>query len=184
MKKETQFKYLIGKLIVFTILAVLVYVFRDKQIEHLKPFIGSLMVLYGVDGILFEVLVYRKNFFQQNKVYLGLVELIFGIVLIASSLEFDYVCIIWATWSIVRESYEIKEVVSDIKMIFPKVLSGVESIVVIVFSILLLLDPGEHHALIHMALLTAELILNPLVIIIDEALIYWREKKQANKEQE
>lgn len=184
MDKKTLFRYLFIKLAIFTILAVLVYAFRDKQLEHLKPFIGSLMVFYGVDGIAFEILSFKKGFINQNKTYLGLVELIFGIVLIASPLAFDYVCIIWATWSIVRESYEIKEVVSDIKMILPKVLSGVESVIVIVFSVLLLLYPEEHHAMIHLGLLTAELILNPLVVLIDESLIYWKEKKQANSEKE
>ena len=83
-----------------------------------------------------------------------------------------------------RESYELKELVSDYKTLLPKMLSGVESITVIVFSVLLILEPGEHHAIIHMCLLTAELILNPLVVVIDEWLIYLKEKKAAEKPQE
>ena len=184
MLQKPHIKYLVIKLIIFTILAVLVFVFRDSHVEHLKPFIGALMILYGLDGILFEIVCHKKGFLYQNKTYLGLIELIFGIVLISASLIFEYVCIIWATWSIIRESFEIKEIVSDLKMIAPKILSSIESVIVIVFSVLLIIEPGEHHILIHMGLLTAELILNPLVILIDEFLLARKIKKEAIKNQE
>ncbi len=178
MLKHAHIKYLIGKLIIFTILAVFVLIFREKQVEHLKPFIGALMIFYGVEGMLYEALFHREHFFHENKIYLALIELMLGIVLIAAPIEFEYVCIIWATWSIIRESYEIKEVVADMKMITPRILSGVESITVIVFSILLILHPGEHHAIIHMCLLVAELILNPLVVLLDEMIFFYKEKRK------
>ena len=184
MKKFTPFKYLVVKFVIYAILAILIFIFREKQVEHLKLFIGSLMLLYGVDGIVFEILSHGKRFIHQNKAYLGLIELIFGIVLIASPLQFDYVCIIWATWSIVRESYEIKEIIADLKTMLPRILSGVESIVVIIFSIMLLLEPGEHHTLIHMCLLTAELVLNPLVVLLDEILIARKERQKENTTQD
>lgn len=183
MKKEPHIIYLLIKLAIYTSLAVFVFIYRGQQVEHLKPFIGALMLVYGVDGIAFEILIHHKKFIHSNKTYLGLIELIFGIVLLSSPIPMEHVCIIWATWSIIRESYEIKEIVSDIKMILPKILSGVESIVAIVFSILLLLNPGEHHAVIHLGLLTAELILNPLVVLIDEWIIEWREKNPKKKKE-
>ena len=178
MLSKIHIRYLLIKLLVFTTLAVLVLIFREKQVHYLKPFIGALMLLYGVDEIIFEILTHKKHFLHANKTYLGIIELMFGIVLISAPLEFSNVCIIWATWSIIRESHEIKEIIVDMKMLFPRLLSGVESIVVIVFSILLIFEPHEHHALIHMALLSAELILNPLVILIDEFLIERQEKKK------
>lgn len=178
LMKKAHIRYLLVKLVLFTTLAILVLFTKEKQVENLKPFIGSLMVLYGVDGIAYAIFEHRKHFLSSNKTYLGFIELIFGVVLIAAPLQFDYVCIIWATWSIIRESHEIKEIVADMKMILPRVLSGVESIVVIVFSIMLILEPGEHHALIHLSLLSAELILNPLVVLIDEFLIEHKEEKE------
>ena len=177
-QEKNHIRYLVIKLIAFTILAILVFIFREKQVSHLKPFIGALMVLYGVEGLLYEALFHRKHLIHENKSYLALIELIFGIVLIAAPLAFEYVCIIWATWSIVRESYELKEIVSDMKTITPRILSGIESIVVIVFSVLLILEPGEHHAIIHMCLLSAELILGPLVILLDECLLMWKNKNK------
>ena len=186
MLKKTHIKYLLVKLALFVTLAVLVFIFREKGVEHLKPFIGSLMVLYGVDGVAYELVCHGKHFYLANKTYLGFIELMLGIVLIAVPIQFEYVCVIWATWSIIREAHEIKEIVVDMKMILPRILSGAESIAAIVFSILLILEPGEHHALIHMCLLSVELILNPLVLLIDEFLIYIKEKKleKEAKEQE
>ena len=178
MTKKHHIIYLSIKLVIFTILAVLILIFREKQVEFLKPHIGSLMFLYGVEGMLYEFLFHRKHFFHENKVYLALIEIIFGIVIIASPLPFETVCVVWATWSIIRESHEIKEIVADFKTITPRILSGVESVVVIVFSVMLIIEPGEHHAIIHMCLLFAELILNPLVVLIDEFLIDWKEKRK------
>lgn len=178
MLNKKHFTYLTIKLIIFTLLAVLIFIFRDAQVDHLKSFIGALMLLYGVEELFYESFFHQLHFIHEPKSYLGLIELIFGIVLMVAPLQFEYVCIIWATWSIIRESYEIKEVVTDMKTLPPRILSGVESIAVIVFSILLILEPGEHHATIHMCLLTVELILNPLVVLIDELLIYLGEKKK------
>ncbi len=89
-------------------------------------------------------------------------------------LEYSAVCIIWATWSIVRESHEIKELVTEIVSVPLTIISGLESIAVIVLSIMLISEPTHHHALIHIYLLLAELILTPLVPMLDE---YFESKK-------
>ena len=85
----------------------------------------------------------------------------------------------YSTWSIIRESYEIKELVTEIKSVTLTIISGIESIAVIVFSIMLIAEPGEHHALIHIYLLLFELILTPLVPLLDEII---EQKKLKNKE--
>lgn len=183
MTSKIHTRYLIIKFAIFTALAIFVLVCREMLVTNLQPFIGSLMIFYGVEGILYEVLSHKLHFIHVGKTYLGLIELIFGTVLLIAPLEYAYVCIIWATWSIVRESYELKEVVSDIKSIPPKILSGAESIAVIVLSIMLILEPTEHHALIHMYMLVVELILNPATVLLDELLIHLKEKKEQKKDQ-
>lgn len=179
MLNKPHIRYFIIKSAVFLVLAVLVLIFREQQVEHLQPFIGSLMIFYGMEGIFYEAVFHRLHFINENKTYLGLIELTLGVIVILAPLEFAYVCIIWATWSIIRESYELKELVTDIKTWPPRIISGAESIAVIVFSILLIFEPGEHHALIHMYLLVFELILNPLTVLLDEMIVHFKEKKQA-----
>ena len=182
MNKKNYIAYYLVKTIVFTILAILVLVLREKFVEHLPICIGALMVLYGIEGVLVDLLFHRKHFFNEGKTYLGFIELLFGIVLLCANFKFEYVCIIWATWTIVRESYEIREVIVEIKTIIPKLLSGIESAVVIVLSVTLLLEPGEHHAMIHTYLLAVELILSPLCVLMDELILEHKEKrKEQNK---
>ena len=90
----------------------------------------------------------------------------------------------WATWSIVRESFEIKELVTEIKSWTLTFLSGAESIAVIVFSVMLILEPGEHHAMIHIYLLLLELLLTPLIPLLDEILLERKHKKELAKEKQ
>ena len=169
-EEKSRIKYYSIKLGVFAILAILVFVFRKPLVENLQCFIGGLMLLYGLEEILFEVLYSRHHILHQGKLYLGGIELLLGAVVISVPMAYESVCIIWATWSILREAYEIKEVFMEIKCLAPKILSAVESVVVIVFSILLIIEPGEHHAMIHLYLLLAELVISPLTPLLDEVL--------------
>lgn len=177
MNEKSCIKYNLIKLGVYIVLAVLVFIFRETLVEYLKYFIGGLMVLYALEEILFIILHHIHHILHQDKVYLGFIELVLGIVLLCVNVSYESVCIIWATWSILRESYEIKEVFCEIHHIAPKIVSGVESIVVIVFSIMLIIEPGEHHALIHLYLLLAELVIAPLTPLLDELLMRKKEKK-------
>ena len=181
MIEKPHLRYHLFKLIVCVVCAILVLVFREQlvHLDHLKYFIGALMVAYGVDEIAFEVYCHKLHFIHEHKTYLGLVELVMGLATLLLTLDYEAVCIIWATWSIIRESYEIKELVTEIKSITLTIVSGVESIAVIVLSIMLIAEPGEHHAMIHLYLLLFEFILTPLVPLLDE---FIEVKKQKNKE--
>ena len=179
--EKSHIKYFAIKLGIYALIAILVFVFREQLIANLKFFIGGLMILYGVEEVIFEVIYHGINFWKENKVYLGFIELIFGSVLMFSPLDLETTCVIWATWSIVREAFEIKELVTEIKSNVLTIISGIESLAVIVLSVMLILEPGEHHALIHLYLLLAELILTPLVPLLDEIMI---EKKNEKKEEE
>ena len=173
-EEKSHIKYLFVKLGVFAALAVCIFIFREALIEHIKFFIGGLMLIYGVEEILFEVLFHGKNFWKCEKTYLGFVELILGTTLFFYPLgeEAEAVmamtCVIWAAWSIIREAFEIRELVVEIKSVALTIISGIESIAVIVLSVMLILEPGEHHAMIHLYLLLAEFILTPLVPLLDE----------------
>ena len=175
-EEKSHIKYLFIKLAVFIVLAVCVFIFREQLIEHLKYFIGGLMLPYGVEEILFEVIFHGKNFWKCEKTYLGLVELILGITLFFYPLEANaeeivkMTCVIWAAWSIIREAFEIRELVVEIKSVVLTIISGIESVAVIVLSVMLILEPGVHHAMIHLYLLLAELVLTPLVPLLDEIL--------------
>ena len=189
-KEQSHIKYYLVKLIIYVALAVCVFIFRDKLVEHLKYFIGGLMTLYGVEEILFEIVFRDKHFWHKDKIYLGIIELVFGVALLCLDLHDNAeetlirTCLIWATWSIVRESFEIKELVTEIKSWTLTIISGIESIAVIVLSVMLILNPGEEDAMIHMYLLLLELLLTPLIPLLDEILLERKHKKELAKEKQ
>ena len=180
--QEKKFRtYQFIKLVVY--LAVLLGLLFCMGIftEYLDNFIGSIMLLYGVEEIIFISIFERKDFLKQSKLYFGCIEIMLGLVLLFSQASLESTCVVWATWSIIRESYEIKEILTDLKCLTPKIISGVESIAAIVLSISLILNPNEHHAMIHFCLLFLELPLTPLVPLLDEYISDWK-KKKAEKE--
>ena len=180
-EEKSHIKYLFVKLGVFVALAVCVFIFREQLIANLKYFIGGLMLLYGIEEVLFEVIFRGKFFWKGEKTYLGLVELVLGTTLFFFPLEANpeevmkMTCVIWAAWSILREAFEIKELFLEIKSVALTIISGIESIAVIVLSVMLILEPGEHHAMLHLYLLLFELVLTPLVPLLDEII---EERKQ------
>ena len=184
-QEKSHIKYYAIKLAIYVILAILVFVFRKTLVEYLKYFIGGLILLYGLEEILFEIVFKDKHFWHQDKIYLGLVEIVFGVTLLIINLPYEAdceaVCVMWATWSIVRESFEIKELVTEIKSWTLTIISGIESIAVIVFSVLLILEPGEHHALIHIYLLLVELVLTPLIPLLDEIILKKKQQKECSE---
>jgi uncharacterized membrane protein HdeD (DUF308 family) len=189
-KEQSHIKYYLVKLIIYVALAVCVFIFRELLVQNLKYFIGGLMTLYGVEEILFEIVFKDKHFWHKDKIYLGIIELAFGVALLCLDLHDNAeetlirTCLIWATWSIVRESFEIKELVTEIKSWTLTIISGIESIAVIVLSVMLILNPGEEDAMIHMYLLLLELLLTPLIPLLDEILLERKHKKLEHKEAE
>lgn len=148
--------YKIFKTALFIILGITIFFLKDVYIEHLRLFIGGLIVLYGIDG--FVMWVFEKERDGEIR-YLckALVELILGTCTIIFFKELSTVCVIWAVWAILRESEEIAECYELFKEKLPCLFNFAESIVAIVFSIMLIIEPGEHHAKIHMYLLIVEL---------------------------
>ena len=177
--EKALIKYFIIKLAIFITAAVLIFVFRTHLVENLKYFIGGLMTAYAIEEIIFCTIFHGSRFHKQGKFFLGIIDLVLGIVLLVCNLPYETICVIWACWSICRESFEIFEIINELKHLLPRILSGVESIAVIVFSIMLILEPGEHHAMIHVYLLLVELVFSPLIPLMDEL---WPHKKETSEE--
>lgn len=171
-------KYYGIKLGVSLALALFIFLFREPLIEHIKYFIGGLMIIYGLEEVVHAIYFHGKEFWKQERVFLGYLEILLGGVLLFSPLTIETVCIIWASWSILKHSFEIRELVVEIKSWTLTIISGIESIAIIVFSIMLILEPGEHHAMMHLYLLLVELFLTPFVPMMDALFENFHQTKQ------
>ena len=145
--------------ILYTAMAVVIIVFaKQLWVEEIKYLVGGLMLIYGIPEVIIFI-VKRKSFKDHTNFFWATIEIILGIIVIFFVKDvnedgtivsgYSIICVIWAIWSILREALEIEEGVREILHHKPGVLSIIESLVVIYFSIGLLREPGEHHVLIH-----------------------------------
>ena len=183
-KQRFLFWYLIGKLALYTGFAIAVLIFHEQLLFQLKYFIGGLMAFYGAEDIVFLLIMHKKEFYRQDKVYFGFVEFVLGIGMLFAPLEIEAICMIWATWSIMREAVEIKEVIVELKAWTPRLISLVESIAVIILSMILIFLPDDAHASTHLRILTVELVLTPLVPLLDLVIGSFKAKKALEKSEE
>lgn len=176
---------------IYWVLAALVIVFISTlaEIEVLRYFIGGLMIFYGVEEIIFAVFKSKKHY-SIHSLYWNIIEIVIGLTLIVfvetGDIEVTYavVCVSWAIWSILRETHELIEATEELKHSKPiicKVVAIVgllESLTVIALSLTMIIEPGEHHAKIHLYLLAVELFTKVLFPIINYIAELLEEKKK------
>lgn len=176
---------------VYWVLTVLVIVFISTlaEIEVLRYFIGGLMIFYGVEELILTVFKSKKHY-SLHSVYWNVVEIIIGLTLIVfvetGDIEVTYavVCVCWAIWSILRETRELVEATEELKdnkLMLCKIVAAVniiESVTIIALSLTMLIEPGEHHAKVHLYLLAVELFTKVLFPIINHIADRLEEKKK------
>lgn len=171
-------------------LTVLVIVFVSKiaEIEVLRYFIGGLMIFYGLEEIVLAVFKNKKHY-SGHSLYWNIIEVVIGLTLVVfvetGDIEVTYavVCVGWAIWSILRETRELVEVTEELKhnkltvCRIVAIVNLIESLTVIALSLTMLIEPGEHHAKIHLYLLAVELFTKVLFPIINYTAERLEEKK-------
>lgn len=162
---------------ILTIL-VLVFVSTIAEIEVLRYFIGGLMIFYGIEEILLNVFKNKKHY-SGHTLYWNIIEMAIGLTLVIFveseevSVAYAVVCVCWAVWSILRETRELFEVSEELKhnkltvCRIVAIVNLVESLTVIALSLTMIIEPGEHHAKIHLYLLAVELFTKVLFPIIN-----------------
>ena len=161
----------LSRLVAFLIGAILLLVFNEFFLQHLRWFIGGLIVLYGTLGILGLALAKVKPIYEGQGFLFYAVEILLGLTTLCFIETYSTVCIIWAVWSILRESVEVEEIVELELHPALAVVSGLESVAVIVLSVMLMIEPGEHHAMIHSYLLVVELVFAAVIPIVNHRLM-------------
>lgn len=166
------------KLALFIAFSVLIFVFRNELVSNLPFFIGAVILGYGVENIGVLAFVEKKECFKNSKFTFSFFEIILGITTIVVITDFAYACIVWAVWSMLRQSIDIYEVLSGGVKGVVAIILLIESVISIVFGILLIIHPTEHHAIHHIYLLIAELMVISLPPVIDEIIAFSKSNKE------
>ena len=166
-------KYNIIKLVVFIILAIMLLIFRNYLSLNIKYLVGPLLLIYGMD-ILIKHFIKKDKFSMRNEFFLGIMEITLGLVILiflnneVDSSDYVTICVVWAVWTITREGIELEK--HSKKIIFGNalgIIDTIESIVSIVFSIILLINPVHEYVMIHIILLVIELLCRVLIPLLD-----------------
>ncbi len=144
------------KSILYCVFGIFVLIFNKLCLEHIPLVISIVMMLNAID----DIIAWSKRGIikEGSKFFSALVLIILAIILIINHNEFERCLIIFAVWMILKEGTEITNCIQRIVKQKPALLDLLESIFIIVMSVLLITNPNEHHAYIHVFILGLELI--------------------------
>ncbi len=173
---------LIGKvihvleLLTYISIGISIIILRDKHIESIANLIGFTILFYGIIDIIREFTA-KRAFTEETRIFDSLVLIILSVVLLFFiEKDFTKACVIWGVWAIFREADELRRCFINAKKKAPFILNGIESIVLIILSIMLINNP-EHHAYFHVIILGIEFILEAVFEIFNEAVLSLISKK-------
>lgn len=163
----------IVKMCILITAGILLFVFSKKLVYEqegvlLNGIVGAVIAFYGIEGILLPILTKQV---KKERIMLmsGIINLFVAFIMIFflenHPDELHVTCILWSLWSIMRESEEIFEKCFDHWKNHPvtSFINLAESVIVIVFSILLIIARDKEqlleHTFAHVVLLGVELII-------------------------
>ena len=173
--------YKIVKFALFVVLGVLVLVFNKAIMSNdgaiLNGLVGAIIAIYGLEGVFLPIFT-KKIKVEKIEMLNGGVNILISIIMIflleGHPYELRTVCILWSLWSIMREGVEIfdKGFIGIRNHPVTSAINFAESIIVIVFSIMLICAKDEHelmhHAHAHVILLGIELIIEVIWVYLGE----------------
>lgn len=151
----------INKAIIYTILGILVLIFRADILNYLYLFVSIPVLVIALEELAYGIYVksYKNQFNDLGEIILKIVLSIF-LLLYNKEEELLEVCVLWGIIVIISATMAINKAIFELshKKITVFLFEMVISTAQIVFSILLIIDPFEH-VNFHIILLGIEMLL-------------------------
>lgn len=169
----------INKMIIYIPIAIIIIVLREDLLDYLNFIVGIPLLVFSLESLLYEL--YIKNYRNElNRIGEDIIQIILSILIIAVFDDnLEIICIIWGIIAIltaVKElSKSIYEITAKRKPIYFLVVT--QTLFQIFFAVLLIIEPAEEHATMHLVLLGVEILLESLRIFITFIYTYKRRKK-------
>ena len=155
------------KIVIHTILAIILFIFAEKILPNVAILVGLIMFLYSIETFVGALSPDSKH--KDQRILESILLILFGIIMLTiGKNNFLTACIVWATWSLYREGMELINQIKESNKLWVGILNVIESLITIVFSIMLIANPAEHHALTHIYLLGVELLCAIYLHILDK----------------
>ena len=173
-------RWQISKAILYVSAAVALIVFNKSVMPYVGVIVGAVVCAYATEELIISA-VRRTLFVDTFHLFDGIAQVLVGTLLFIVSEDIIKVCLVWGVWSILRESKELAEAVNGLARNKFQVLNILESLTVIVLSFVIVIEPSEVHANLHVILLGVELITVVAFYVIESVL---KAKSAANKDDE
>lgn len=162
------------KPIIYIITGLLIIIFFQQILEILPYVVGTIMILVNIEAIIVDILEkdYSHIGYKFGIIILGI------LILTAVNDDFEAICIIWATISIINGGKSLIKSILEVKESKIVIVDLILAITSIVLSIFLIIDPLEHVS-IHILLLGVEIILDGLRVILRKYELKYKENKQS-----
>ncbi len=170
--RETASK--IVKYAFFILAGIGILVFNTALMGYIPWMVAAVMAVYGLLGILEWLRMPPKERHWLELIDDTVLLVMAGLMLIVRD-DFGKCCVIWAVWSILREGAEVSEVLERYGSRTVVIVDLAESLIVVILSVLLVIDP-EEHAHSHVILLGIEMLLEAFFPMADEWMLS-RQKK-------
>lgn len=162
----------IVKAVLYICAAIAIFILHARVMPYVGYVVGGVILIWSLDEIVERW--HEKRFAMLS---IPLVQIVIAVLLCLASKDIVKVCVIWGVWSVIRESREMTHALDRLAYKKSGLINTIESVVVIVMSALMILEPGEHHAHVHIVLLGIELILEILFPLSNEFFDRYAEKK-------
>lgn len=163
----------ICKAVLYFGLAIAIFILHHTVMPYVGYLVGGVILIWSIDEIIERW--HSKHFTSMS---IPLVQIVIAVLLCITANDIVTVCVMWGVWSVIRESREMTKALDRLVHRRSGLLNVIESVIVIVMSAMMILEPGEHHAHIHVIVLGIELILEILFPLMNELYDRHLEKKK------
>ena len=152
------------KTALYILAGILIFIFyKSVMSSGLAFLVGGVILVYALEEMAFRIV--RRQYAELAE---SVIQFVLAVLMFLSYNDLTKICLIWGVWAIIREGREMIEALVSIRERRLALVDIVESIVVIVLSAMMILEPGEHHATVHLILLGIELILEVTFPLLEE----------------
>ena len=148
----------LSKVVLYLTLAVVIFILNNSVMSYVGILVGGIVCLYAAEE--FIIFAIKKELFNNPyHLFDGIAQFLIGAVLFIVSNDIAKVCVVWGVWAILRESKELAEAIDNLSKNKTDIINITESVIVIVLSFFMIINPDDAHARLHVFLLAIELII-------------------------
>lgn len=174
----------INKIAIYVPIAIIIIIFRERLLDHLNIIVGIPLLVFSLESLLYEL--YVKNYKNElNRIGEDLLSIILSsLIIFAFDDNLEIICIIWGIIAILSAVKELSKSIYEITALNKHIyfLVILQTLLQIFFAVLLIIEPEEEHASMHLVLLGVEILLESFRIFITFLYTY-KKRKQAKLEE-